>query len=134
PDRGVAARVHVRLLEDGREEERADARVCVHARRRRRVVRLRRHADREPRQARHAAASPLLQLLRVRLVVQRDRAALSVAAGGYAPVPPSTASAAAWSAGVAAATIAPPPTAARPFQSVTTAPAPSRIGISGMMS
>src|SRR5690606_23103582 len=59
--------------EDGREEEGAHARLRVHARRRRRRVRSRRHAPREPRQADHAAAPPLLQLLRVRLILQRDR-------------------------------------------------------------
>ncbi len=47
-NRGDAPRVHVRVLEDGREEGRPHARLRLHARRRRSRLRLGRHARGEP--------------------------------------------------------------------------------------
>ena len=58
--RGDAPRIHVRVLEDGHQERRPHARLRVHARRRRRLVRPRRHLDRNPAETRDAPPSPLL--------------------------------------------------------------------------
>src|SRR5690606_14643363 len=114
-------RVHVRVLEDGGQKERPHAGLCLHAGRRRRQLRSRRHAGGESRQAGDDAPSPLLQLLRFRLVLQRNQ-------------PLRSSSTARCSSGVAAATTLPPSRGLWPCQSVMTAPAPSRIGISGTMS